>query len=154
GPTLRHGRRLQALRGEFQRAGAPRRDRRRGAASPGHRAGRGRPQHRRLRSAPGVKARCCPAGRAAAEPTSRRSVILLDSLSLVILLLRLTVTFYAFIFVHDIPYKIAKARQHPYTEAIHVAGWLSLFTLHAIWPFVWIWAVSYKKPEAGQADGG
>jgi hypothetical protein len=63
----------------------------------------------------------------------------------------LLVTFYGFIFVHDIPYKIAKARQHPYTEAIHVAGWLSLFTLHAIWPFVWIWAVSYRKPDEGQA---
>jgi Protein of unknown function (DUF3302) len=75
----------------------------------------------------------------------------LDYLALVILLLGLTVTFYGFIFVHDIPYKVAKARQHPYTEAIHVAGWLSLFTLHAIWPFVWIWAVSYKKPDQGQA---
>lgn len=75
----------------------------------------------------------------------------LDYLSLVILLVGLTVTFYAFIFVHDIPYKVAKARQHPYTEAIHVAGWLSLFTLHAIWPFVWIWAASYRKPEEGQA---
>ncbi|MFO0852033.1 MAG: DUF3302 domain-containing protein [Gemmataceae bacterium] len=78
----------------------------------------------------------------------------LDYLSLVILILGLTVSFYAFIFVHDIPYKIAKARQHPYVEAIHVAGWLSLFTLHAIWPFVWIWAVSYRKPEPGQAVGG
>jgi hypothetical protein len=78
----------------------------------------------------------------------------LDYLALVILLVGLTVTFYAFIFVHDIPYKVAKARQHPYTEAIHVAGWLSLFTLHAIWPFVWIWAVSYRKPDEGQAAGG
>lgn len=81
----------------------------------------------------------------------------LDYLSLVILLMGLTVTFYAFIFVHDIPYKIAKARQHPYTEAIHVAGWLSLFTLHAIWPFVWIWAVSYRKPgedQPTQSGGG
>src|SRR5262245_49044075 len=78
----------------------------------------------------------------------------LDYLALVILLMGLTVTFYGFIFIHDIPYKIAKARNHPYTESIHVAGWLSLFTLHAIWPFVWIWAVSYKKPEAGQTAVG
>jgi hypothetical protein len=77
----------------------------------------------------------------------------LDYLALVILLLGLTVTFYAFIYIHDIPYKIAKARQHPYAEAIHVGGWLSLFTLHAIWPFVWIWAVSYRKPGEGPAAG-
>jgi hypothetical protein len=78
----------------------------------------------------------------------------LDYLALVILVMGLLVTFYGFIYIHDIPYKIAKARQHPYTEAIHVAGWLSLFTLHAIWPFVWIWAVSYRKPGEGTAAGG
>ena len=42
----------------------------------------------------------------------------LDYLSLVILLVGLTVTFYAFIFVHDIPYTIAKQREHPYKEAL------------------------------------
>ena len=25
-------------------------------------------------------------------------------------------------------------RDHPHQDAIHVAGWVSLFTLHAIWP--------------------
>src|SRR5262245_60897825 len=88
---------------------------------------------------------------------SEGSTMFLDYLALVILIMGLLVTFYAFIFVHDSPYKIAKARGHPYTEAIHVAGWLSLFTLHAIWPFVWIWAVSYRKPGEGQpasAGGG
>ncbi|HFU2422400.1 TPA: DUF3302 domain-containing protein, partial [Klebsiella variicola] len=32
--------------------------------------------------------------------------------------------------------------------AIHVAGWISLFTLHAIWPFLWIWATLYR-PDRG-----
>ena len=31
---------------------------------------------------------------------------------------------------------------------IHVAGWVSLFTLHVIWPFLWIWATLYR-PERG-----
>ena len=78
----------------------------------------------------------------------------LDYLALVILVMGLLVTFYTFIYIHDIPYKVAKARGHPYAEAIHVGGWLSLFTLHAIWPFVWIWAVSYRKPGEGLAAGG
>ncbi|MBC2873034.1 DUF3302 domain-containing protein [Klebsiella pneumoniae] len=26
-------------------------------------------------------------------------------------------------------------RNHPHSDAIHVAGWVSLFTLHVIWPF-------------------
>ena len=75
----------------------------------------------------------------------------LDYLALFILLMGLTVVFYTFIYIHDLPHKIAKAREHPHEEAIHVACWLSLFTLHAIWPLVFIWAVSHKKqPHAAK----
>ena len=52
------------------------------------------------------------------------------------------------IIIHDIPYHIAQKRQHPHQDAIHVAGWISLFTLHAIWPFLWIWATLYR-PDRG-----
>jgi hypothetical protein len=52
--------------------------------------------------------------------------------------------FYAIIAIHDIPYVIAKKRNHPHQEAIHYAGWVSMFTLHAIWPFLWIWATLYR----------
>ena len=77
----------------------------------------------------------------------------LDYLALVILLMGLTLVFYTFIYIHDLPHKIAKKRDHPHEEAIHVACWLSLFTLHAIWPVVYIWAVSHKKPHAGPQSG-
>ena len=70
----------------------------------------------------------------------------LDYFSLAVLLLGLTAVFYTFIYIHDIPYEIAKRRNHPQKEAIHVAGWLSLFTLHAIWPIIYIWAVSKPVP--------
>ena len=53
--------------------------------------------------------------------------------------------FYGIIAIHDIPYEIARRRDHPQQDAIHVAGWISLFTLHAIWPFLWIWATLYRK---------
>lgn len=55
---------------------------------------------------------------------------------------------YGIIAIHDIPYNIAKGRDHPHQDAIHAAGWASLFTLHAIWPFLWIWATIYR-PERG-----
>jgi len=55
---------------------------------------------------------------------------------------------YGMIAIHDIPYHIAQKRNHPHQDAIHTAGWVSLFTLHAIWPFLWIWATSYH-PEHG-----
>ena len=69
----------------------------------------------------------------------------LDYLALFMILLSLTVVFYTFIYIHDLPHKIAKERDHPHEEAIHVACWLSLFTLHAMWPLVFTWAVSHKK---------
>ncbi len=53
------------------------------------------------------------------------------------------VFFYGIIAIHDIPYDIAKKRGHPHLEAIHYAGWISMFTLHSIWPFLWIWATIY-----------
>lgn len=53
------------------------------------------------------------------------------------------VFFYGIIAIHDIPYEIAKKRGHPHLEAIHYAGWISMFTLHSIWPLLWIWATIY-----------
>jgi hypothetical protein len=74
-------------------------------------------------------------------------------LSLIILLAGLTLVFYAFIYIHDLPYKIAKKRHHPQEEAIHVACWLSLLTLHAMWPFIYIWACMHAKTEEDAARG-
>jgi len=70
----------------------------------------------------------------------------LNYASLVILCIGLTLVFYTFIYIHDIPYIIAKKRKHPQAEAIHYACWLSLFTLNAIWPIVFIWALIDHKP--------
>ncbi len=53
--------------------------------------------------------------------------------------------FYGVIALCDVPRKIAAKRNHPQQEAIRVAGWVSLFTLHAIWPLLWIWASLYDE---------
>jgi hypothetical protein len=55
------------------------------------------------------------------------------------------VLFYGIIAIHDIPAKIAKSRHHPHEDAIHAAGWVSLFMLHVLWPFLWIWAMAYQS---------
>ena len=63
--------------------------------------------------------------------------------------------FYAIIIIHDIPYEIAKKRKHPHQDAIHVAGWISLLTLHVIWPFLWIWATLYREDRGwGMSHSG
>ncbi len=74
----------------------------------------------------------------------------LSYFALAILFFVVLVLAYGMIAIHDIPYHIAKARNHPHQDAIHAGGWVSLFTLHAIWPFLWLWAYSYH-PEHGYA---
>jgi len=75
-------------------------------------------------------------------------VMFLDYFALVVCLIGLTLVFYTFIYIHDIPYQIAKKRNHPQAEAIHVACWISVFTLEALWPLVFLWAVMNPKPVA------
>lgn len=77
----------------------------------------------------------------------------LNYLALGIMLTGLVVVYYAFIYIHELPYEAAKHRNHPQQDAIYVACWLSLFTLHAIWPLVYIWALSHKDSEEGAHSG-
>ncbi len=72
----------------------------------------------------------------------------LNYFALSLLIFVLVTLFYGIIAIHDVPYEIAKHRNHPHQDAIHAAGWVSLFTLHAIWPFLWIWAMLYR-PDRG-----
>ena len=72
----------------------------------------------------------------------------LNYCALALLIFVFVTIFYGIIAIHDIPYEIAKHRDHPHQDAIHAAGWVSLFTLHAIWPFLWIWAMIYR-PDRG-----
>ena len=77
---------------------------------------------------------------------------MLDYFALVLLFFVAIVLFYGIIAIHDIPYEIAKARNHPHQDAIHVTGWISLLTLHVLWPFLWIWATLYR-PDRGWGMG-
>ena len=72
--------------------------------------------------------------------------MILSYIALAILIIVIIALVYAFIWVHDIPYQLAKKRNHPNLHTIHVGCWLSLFTLHALWPFLFLWAI-IKKPQ-------
>lgn len=78
----------------------------------------------------------------------------LDYFALGVLVFVGVTLFYAIIAIHDIPYEIAKHRDHPHQDAIHVAGWVSLFTLHVLWPFLWIWAMLYRPDRGWGMAGG
>ncbi|MGH1373801.1 MAG: DUF3302 domain-containing protein [Cellvibrionaceae bacterium] len=70
---------------------------------------------------------------------------MLDYIALGFLIFAAVVMFYGIIVIHDIPYEISVSRNHPHQDAIHYAGWISLFTLHVLWPFLWIWATLYRE---------
>jgi len=72
---------------------------------------------------------------------------MLEYAALALLITMVTFMIYLVIYIHDIPYEIAKKRGHPHQDAIHIAGWVSLFLLHTIWPLLWIWAYLYKPGE-------
>jgi len=76
----------------------------------------------------------------------------LEYVALVLLILVALVIFYGIIAIHDIPYEISVKRNHPHQDVLHVAGWVSLFTLHAIWPFLWIWAMMYHEDRGWGID--
>ena len=80
----------------------------------------------------------------------------LDWVALGLWIFVIIVLVYGIIAIHDIPASVARKRNHPHTDAIEAAGWVSLFMLHALWPFLWIWAFYYKpegKIEKVAADG-
>src|SRR4026209_1422821 len=72
----------------------------------------------------------------------------LNYFALFLLIFVVVVLFYGIIAIHDIPAQIAETRDHPHRDAIHAAGWVSLFTCHVRWPFLRIWARAYR-PERG-----
>ncbi|WP_166372935.1 DUF3302 domain-containing protein [Psychromonas sp. SA13A] len=70
---------------------------------------------------------------------------MLEYIALGILVFIFVTLFYGMVAIHDIPYKMAKERNHPQQDALQVAGWISLLTLHILWPFLWIWATSHRQ---------
>ncbi|MCH5375200.1 MAG: DUF3302 domain-containing protein [Planctomycetes bacterium] len=79
--------------------------------------------------------------------------MLLDYIALVILIVIVALVVYGVVAVYGIPYEIAKARNHPHQDAIGAATWVSLFTLGLLWPFLWIWAMTYR-PDRGWGFSG
>lgn len=78
----------------------------------------------------------------------------LDYIALAILIAVVLILFYGIIMIHDIPYEIAKKRNHPHQDAIHYAGWVSLFTLHVLWPLLCAVDLGHavaRRPRLGNA---
>jgi hypothetical protein len=64
----------------------------------------------------------------------------LDLFAWIVLVVLLASTVAVIVFLAMLPGMIAKKRNHPWVQAVTVAGWVTLFLGFALWPVVLIWA--------------
>ncbi len=72
---------------------------------------------------------------------------MLDTIAIGTLLFASLLLIYGLFALVGIPYRIARERNHPHQDAIRCAGWISLFTLHLLWPLLWIWSMLYRGDD-------
>jgi uncharacterized protein with PQ loop repeat len=65
---------------------------------------------------------------------------MLDLFAWIVLVVLIGSTAAVIIFLAMLPGVIAKKRGHPWTAAVTVGGWVTLFLGFALWPLVLIWA--------------
>jgi hypothetical protein len=78
---------------------------------------------------------------------------MLDIFAWVVLIVMLASTAAMICVAGWLPGHIAKSRNHPWAQAVTVAGWIFLFLGFALWPVVLIWAyvdVPARKQEAAR----
>jgi len=64
----------------------------------------------------------------------------LDIFAWIVLVILVASAFAIFFIAGWLPGHIAKARGHPYAQAVAVAGWVTLICGFALWPLTLIWA--------------
>jgi len=79
----------------------------------------------------------------------RETGMFLNYVALGLLVVVASLLLYGAFAIYDLPYNIARRRNHPHQDAIYAAGCVSVFTLHLIWPLLWIWAQLYPLQRGG-----
>ncbi|WP_104663293.1 DUF3302 domain-containing protein [Ensifer adhaerens] len=77
----------------------------------------------------------------------------IDLFAWIVLIVLVVSTVAVLIFLAMLPGSIARRRNHPWSEAVNVAGWVTLFLGFALWPIALIWAyVDVPRPSGGHPD--
>ncbi|MGH6641827.1 MAG: DUF3302 domain-containing protein [Bradyrhizobium sp.] len=72
-----------------------------------------------------------------------------DIFAWIVLIILVACCIAVFCIAGSLPGRIARSRNHPYTEAVTVAGWITLICGFALWPVALIWAyVDIPRPRA------
>jgi Kef-type K+ transport system membrane component KefB len=64
----------------------------------------------------------------------------LDIFAWIVLIVLLVSTVFVVIFMAMLPGIIARKRNHPWADAVQVAGWVTLFFGFVLWPLAVVWA--------------
>ena len=64
----------------------------------------------------------------------------LDIFAWIVLVVLAASTIFVVVFMAMLPGMIAKSRNHPWAQAVTVAGWVTLFFGVVLWPVALIWA--------------
>jgi amino acid transporter len=79
---------------------------------------------------------------------------MLDVFAIVVLVTLAVTAVLVIVLLGSLPGKIARKRQHPYVQAVTVAGWVGLIFVVA-WPLALIWAyvdIPRAAPAAGRDE--
>ena len=64
----------------------------------------------------------------------------LDIFAWIVLIVLAASTIFVIVFMAMLPGMIAKRRNHPWTQAVNIAGWVTFFFGFVLWPVAVIWA--------------
>jgi len=77
-----------------------------------------------------------------------------DIFAWIVLVILIATLAFVFCLLGWLPGHIARSRQHPWADAVRVAGWVTLVLGFALWPVVLIWAYvdvpAPRQPERAQ----
>jgi hypothetical protein len=76
-----------------------------------------------------------------------------DIFAFVVFAVLFAVVVVAVVVLGGLPGRIAARRGHPQAKAVAAAGWISLFTLFALWPIAFVWAFFQPKAVSVSPSG-
>ena len=76
----------------------------------------------------------------------------LDIFAWIVLIVLVVVTVAVLVCLAMLPGMIARRRNHPWAQAVNVAGWVTLIVAFPLWPVALIWAyVDVPRIQRGEA---
>lgn len=77
----------------------------------------------------------------------------LDIFAWIVLIVLVASTIFVIVFMAMLPGMIARSRNHPWAQAVNIAGWVTFFFGFVFWPIAVVWAyvdVPARKGEAAR----